>query len=165
MLRARCGVGSKNNFKLATSLDGSSRDGIIQYMAVPVFSIIIAGIASALVGFLWYHPRVFGAAWMRMSNVTPEMANASRRGMLVRALVALVAATIAAFVMSFFMLAWGISDWIGCVVLAFWCWLGFVAPAMLGQVLWERKPFALYLINSLYWLVSFVIIALILQYI
>src|SRR3989344_3541804 len=90
---------------------------------VTFFPILAAGIVSAVIGFVWYHPRVFGSAWMRMSNITPEMVE---RGI--------------------------------------WSWIGFVAPAMLGQVLWEQKPFSLYLINVGYWLVSFVAMAIVLLF-
>jgi len=57
-----------------------------------------------------------------------------------------------------------IYDWIGAVELGIWSWIGFVAPAMLGQVLWEQKPFSLYLINAGYWLVSFIAMAIVLLF-
>jgi hypothetical protein len=126
--------------------------------------ILIAGIAAVLIGFLWYHPRVFGGAWMRMSNITPEMANADRRSMWLRALVAMLGSMLAAYFMGYFGLVLGVADWVGALQLALWCWIGFVAPTMLGVVLWERKPLALYLINSLYWLVVFALTALVLLY-
>jgi hypothetical protein len=126
--------------------------------------ILIAGIAAVLIGFLWYHPRVFGGAWMRMSNITPEMANADRRSMWLRALVAMLGSMLAAYFMGYFGLVLGVADWVGALQLALWCWIGFVAPTMLGVVLWERKPLALYLINSFYWLVVFAFTALVLLY-
>jgi hypothetical protein len=75
---------------------------------------------------------------------------------------ALLASMLAAYVMSYFGIAWGVYDWIGAIELGFWCWIGFAAPALLGSVLWEQKPFRLYLINSLYWLVTLVVMAIIL---
>ena len=62
--------------------------------------------------------------------------------------------------MSYFAIAWGVFDVIGAIELGFWSWVGFVAPTMLGVVLWEQKPIKLYLINALYWLVAFVAIAI-----
>ena len=33
-------------------------------------------------------------------------------------------------------------------IVGIWLWLGFVATTMIGMVLWEGKPFRLYLINA-----------------
>ncbi len=37
------------------------------------FSILfIAALVPLIIGFIWYHPKVFGNAWMAASGVTPE---------------------------------------------------------------------------------------------
>lgn len=36
----------------------------------------------------------------------------------------------------------------------FWNWLGFVAPVTVGSVLWEGKPWKLWVLNNSYYLVS-----------
>jgi hypothetical protein len=122
-------------------------------------AVIASGIAAALIGYIWYHPKVFGAAWARMSGLTPEMQAAARNRMPLMAFVGLLAATFVAYVMSYVSAAWGFYDWQGALQLGFWCWAGFVAPIMLGSVLWEQKPFSLYLINALYWLLAFLVMA------
>ncbi len=99
---------------------------------------------------------------MRMTNITPEMAERGKKRMPLMALIGLLAAMLVAWVMSYVGVLLGVYDWFGAIELGFWCWLGFVAPTMLGIVLWEQKPFRLYLINSLYWLASFIVMALIL---
>ena len=109
-------------------------------------------------------PRVFGSAWMRRSNITPEMAERGKKRMPLYAFLAFLASMLAAYVMNYFGIAWGVYDWIGAIELGIWSWIGFVAPAMLGQVLWEQKPFLLYLINAGYWLVSFVAMAIVLLF-
>ena len=129
---------------------------------VSLWPILAAGIAATLLGWVWYHPKVFGTHWMRMSNITPEMAEAGKRRMPLMALVGLLAAMLVAYVMSYFGVAWGVYDFIGAIELGFWSWIGFVAPTMLGSVLWDQKPFRLYLINTLYWLVALIVMAIIL---
>ena len=76
--------------------------------------------------------------------------------------VGFLAAMLIAYVMSYFGMAWGVADWIGALELSIWCWLGFTAPVLLGTVLWEQKPFKLYVINALYWFVVLVVMAQIL---
>ena len=129
-------------------------------MEVAFFPVLAAGVVAVLLGWAWYHPSVFGTAWMRMSNVTPEMAERGKKRMPLIMLVALVASMLIAWVMNYIGILLGVYDVVGAIVLGFWCWVGFVAPTMLGMILWEQRPFRLYLINTLYWLVTFIAIAL-----
>ena len=131
---------------------------------VTFWPVLFAGIVSVIIGFVWYHPRTFGALWTRLSNLTPEAVEKGKRRMPINAFVGLLASMFAAYVMNHFGIAWGVFDWIGAIELGFWCWAGFVAPPMLGIVLWEGKPVRLYLINALYWLVSFIAMALVLLF-
>ena len=138
--------------------------GIIDTMLVAFLPIFVAGLVAVLIGWIWYHPSVFGSAWMRMSGITPEMAESGKKRMPLMAFFGLLAAMIVAYVMSYFALAWGVYDWIGALELGFWCWIGFTAPPMLGMVLSEHKPVRYYLIVSLSWLVSFIAMALVLLF-
>ena len=132
------------------------------FSSATALAILVAAVAATIIGFIWYHPRVFGAAWMRYTGITPEMADRGKHRMPLHALFGLIAGVVVAYVMFWFGAAWGVYDWTGALQLAFWCWIGFIAPILLGTVIWEQKPFRLYLINVLYWLVTFIVIALIL---
>ena len=35
-------------------------------------AIVVAAVAALAIGALWYNPKVFGTAWMRESDMTPE---------------------------------------------------------------------------------------------
>ncbi len=115
-----------------------------------------------IIGYVWYHPRVFGSVWMRAANLSPQAAEAGKKKMLPMAFAGLLASMVVAYVLNYFGIAWGVFDWIGGVELGIWSWIGFVAPTMLGSLLWEQKPFKYYAINTGYWLVSFVVMAVIL---
>lgn len=127
-----------------------------------LIKIIASGISSVLIGFVWYHPRVFGTAWMRMVNMTPEKAERAKRRMPIHAAVGILSSMLIAYVMVYIGIAWGFYDWIGALVLGLWSWIGFVVPTMLSRVLWEQSPFKLFLIDAFYWLVAFIVIAMIL---
>lgn len=130
--------------------------------AVSIWPIVAAALASMLIGYVWFHPRVFGALWMRLINVTPEMAARAMRERQRSTVVALVASMVIAYVMNYFGIAWGVYNVVGGVELGFWCWIGFVAPTLLTQVTWEQRPFSLYIISALYWLASFIAMGVIL---
>ena len=129
---------------------------------VTFWPILAAGVAAVVIAFIWYHPKVFGSAWMRMVNFTPEQSERGKKKMPLMVVFGLLSAMIVAYVMNYFGIAWGVFDWIGALELGFWCWVGFVAPTMLGMVLWEQRPFKQYLINALYWLVAMLVMAVIL---
>jgi len=131
---------------------------------VAFLPILFAGVVSVVIGFVWYHPKVFGSAWVRLTNLSPEAVETGKKRMPLMAFFGLVASMLAAYVMNYFGVAWGVYDVIGAIELGFWCWIGFVAPTMLGIVLWEQKSFKLYLINVLYWLVSFIAMAIVLVF-
>ena len=127
---------------------------------VSFLPIFVSGIVTVIIAFGWYHPKVFGSAWMRMAGISPEAAERGKKKMPIAVAAAFFSSMLIAYVMNYFGGAWGVYDIVGAVELGAWSWLGFVAPTMLGIVLWEQKPFKLYLINALYWLVSFIAIAI-----
>lgn len=100
---------------------------------------------------------------MRLANVTPEMAERGKKMMPLSVVVSLCGSMLIAYVMNYVGIAFHIFDWVGAIFeLALWCWLGFIVPTSLGTILWEQRPLKLYLINTLYWLVTFIVMALIL---
>lgn len=124
--------------------------------------LLAAGIANAVIGMIWYNPRVFGTAWMRMSNITPEQAERGKKRMALSAVIGIIAAAWLAWVMSFVLAAFGVYDIPGAIDVSFWLWAGFVVPVMLGVVLWEAKPLTLYFINIGYWLIALLVTGVIL---
>jgi hypothetical protein len=131
---------------------------------VAFLPILAAGIANVIIGMLWFHPKLFGARWMREVNSTPEMIERGKRTMTRNAVIALLAGMLAAYVMDFFGVAYGVTDIWGAIQLGFWSWLGFTAVPMLGMVLWEQKSLRYYAIVSGGWLVSFVVMSLVLYF-
>lgn len=129
---------------------------------VTIWPLVAAAAAHMTIGAVWYHPNVFGTKWMQLNHLTPEMIEKGTRRRPLYLLLSFIAGLVAAYVMNYFGIAWSVFDIVGAFELAIWCWLGFVAPAMFGQVIGEQKPFRLYLINALYWLVSFIVMAIIL---
>lgn len=127
---------------------------------VTLLPIAIAAAVNVVLGMIWYNPKVFGTTWMTLGGIQPS--ERGKKLMPLMAFFGFLAAMIVAYVMNHFGVAWGVFDWIGAVELGFWCWLGFCAPTMLGSVLWEGKPFKYYAITTGFWLVSFILMAIIL---
>lgn len=41
-------------------------------MEINFIALLVAGIVTLVVGFIWYHPKVFGTIWMREAGLTLE---------------------------------------------------------------------------------------------
>ena len=135
---------------------------MISFVAVNIWAILAAGVAGSVLGMAWYHPKVFGAGWMRMTGVTPDMMEAGKKHMPASFGVALIANLVMAYVIAQALMAFGIATAGSAVLLVGILWLGLIAPPLLSPVLWEQKPLALFGINAGFWLVSPAVMALLL---
>jgi hypothetical protein len=133
-------------------------------MLISLWPIVIAALSSVIIAFVWFHPKVFGASFMREVNLTPEQQEKGKRRMFLYVFFAFLASLVMAYVMSYFLLAWGVYDWIGALELGFWCWVGFIAPPMLGSVLWEMRSIRHYVVVAGYWLLTSIVMAQVLLF-
>lgn len=124
----------------------------INYMAV-----VVAAVINMAVGFLWFGP-LFGKTWMKMIGFTKEdMEKAKASGMTKSYVVAFVAALVMAYVLSHFVQVGGAVSAATGAMIGFWIWLGFIATAVLGSVLWEKKSVNWFILTVGYYLVVLVI--------
>jgi hypothetical protein len=130
---------------------------IINYLAV-----LVAAIASIVLGFLWYGP-LFGKQWIKLMNFDKKkMKEAKNKSMGKTYVVMTIGTLITSYVLAHFVDYLDASNIAGALQAAFWIWLGFVATVMLSTVLWEGKSWKLYSLNSAYWLVNLAVMASIL---
>jgi hypothetical protein len=132
-------------------------------METNFLAVILAAISAMVVGFVWYGP-LFGKLWINLSGFKEEdMQKAQEQGMTKYYAVAFVGALVTAFVLSLIINVTNVSSTIFSVTLALWIWLGFVVTTLLSSVLWEGKPFKLFLLNISQQLVTLVVMAIILS--
>lgn len=136
--------------------------------AVPInyLAVLVAAILNMVLGWLWYGP-LFGKPWMAMMGFTPDkMAAAQKKGMgqsyalmFVGSLVmSWVLAHALIFASTYLMLSGIVAGLMG----GFFNWLGFIAPVTLGSVLWEGKPWKLWVLNAGYYLVGLMLMGVVL---
>ena len=132
-------------------------------MAWPVvnyWAVLVAGIVSMVLGFLWYGP-LFGKMWMGLMKIDKKKAEEMKKKGMSAMLPQFFTAFVSALVLNYFLALFvGYTQAITAVEgmqTGFHLWLGFIATVMIGIVLWEGKPFKLYLINALHYLVVLLI--------
>ncbi len=130
--------------------------------SVNVVAVVVASIASMLVGALWYSPLMFGTTWKRLMELPEKKAKELKKRSSSSYSFAFLSSLVASLVLYFAISSLGAAGVAQGMAVGFWVWLGFVATTQLGAVLWEGKPFELYALNATYSLVSFVVMGAIL---
>lgn len=128
---------------------------------INIWAVLVSALAYMVIGMAWYSPLLFGNAWLKLMSKTPKEVKQMRKGAGKAFAFSIIIALVLSYALAQFLnfISAG-AFWDG-VVVAFWLWLGFIATIQLNSVLYEQKPFKLYLINIGYFLVSIVIMALI----
>ena len=116
---------------------------------VNYWAVLVAAIVSFVIGGLWYSPMLFGKLWMQLSGLTnKDMEAAKKKGMTKSYILQFVASLITACVLAHFISLLNIGTVPELFQLVFLAWIGFQAANTVGMVLWEGKPWSLYLLNT-----------------
>ena len=129
--------------------------GQLDYVAV-----LVAAIASFVLGFLWYGP-VFGKQWMKYTGMTVErMKSVSKNKMTLGYLVTFATAFVEAMFLLFFTLLLQTQFWHTAIMI----WFGFILLSGTGIIFWEQKTWKLFVLNVGYRLANLLVIALVLSF-
>ncbi|KKW23205.1 MAG: hypothetical protein UY65_C0007G0026 [Parcubacteria group bacterium GW2011_GWA2_51_12] len=138
-------------------------------MEVPInyLAVLAAGVSNMILGYLWYGP-LFGKQWIAWSGMNQQSLDAAKtKGVAKSYILMFVGALVMAYVLSHVIVfgsaytqTTGISAGVSSAV---WSWLGFIAPVTLGSVLWDNKPWKLWILNNAYNLVALVLMGIILS--
>ncbi len=115
---------------------------------------IIAALGSWIIGTLWYSPILFGNTWSKLSKIDPKKMDMKKEMPKIASL-GLLSAFVSAAVLGMLLDMTGSTTAIEGMIIGFWVWLGFAATTLVNGVLYEKKPWSLYVINSGYLLVAY----------
>ena len=132
----------------------------VNYLAV-----LVAGVAIFILGGLWYS-LLFKSPWMRLMDITEEkmkaqMATMPKSMMPVMYGMALITGLLTAWVMAIVVAHFGNYSALRGAEVGALCWLGFAGATSYATAMFSMQPKALWLINSAYNLVSFVLAGII----
>lgn len=116
---------------------------------------LLAAVASMVVGTLWYGP-LFGKFWIKEMKFTEEQMAKGKKGMAKTYSVALIVALITAYVLSYMIRG---ANLLEAAIICFWIWLGFIATVKFGDVLWNGKSVKLYIVEASYYLINLLAMA------
>jgi surface polysaccharide O-acyltransferase-like enzyme len=130
---------------------------------VNLWAVLVAAIATMVVGFLWYSPFLFARPWMLAMGYDPdnkakldEMRKSAGKAL------SFVASLVAAFVLGKIIDVATVDSALYGMKIGFAVWLGFVTTVQLTAKLFGNQPTKLYLINTGYQLVCYLVMGAIL---
>lgn len=121
-------------------------------MQIGWLAILVAAILNQLIEFFWYSKWAFGPKWMKLEGIKED-----KKGMGSKMGVSFINSLVIAFFLAFFVARLEIGMISDGILLGFFVWLGFVATAQLPSVIWCKRPFQLFLIDTGYKLLSLMI--------
>jgi hypothetical protein len=134
----------------------------MHFYAINWGAVIVSAIADMLIGFLWYSPVLFAKPWMALMGVkcdTPEEKAAMQKEagpMYGQAFVmSLISAVFLALVITRMFVP--DTDLIRGLKIAFGVWFGFVMTVQYTNALFTKKPKQLFLIDTGYQLVCYLV--------
>lgn len=118
------------------------------FYLVHFFPVLIAAVASTIVGAFWYSPLLFGREWARLTALYREppthAASDARRGYVA----SFAADVVTGAILAFFLSSLAVSNVLDVLAVVWWFWLGFTVPIAFGEVVWGGQPRKLFLLNA-----------------
>lgn len=137
----------------------------MQILGVRILPVVVAAVACMILGFLWYSPLLFAKPWMVLMGYDPNdkaKLDELRKSAGKTYTLAFVASLISAFVLSKIIAVTTVNTAFYGMKVAFAVWLGFVTTVQLTAALFGKQPSKLYLINTGYQLVCYLVMGAIL---
>ena len=130
----------------------------MELVGINLWSVLVAAIATMVVGFLWYSPLLFARPWMLLMGYDPDdkaKVQEMQKSAGPSYGISFVASLVTAFVLAKIIDVTSVTTVLYGMKVGFAVWLGFVATVQLTEVLFAKKPAKLYLINTGYQLVCY----------
>lgn len=135
---------------------------------VNLIAILLASVAGMAVGFFWYGPMLFGKRWMKLMGYTEASMKEDRNKMGkyygISFVLMLVTAFVLWHVMTLSLTFFAYTPFVSGITSAFWMWIGFIMPVQATDVLFGKKTWELFGINTGYQLASVFVMGIVLSF-
>ena len=132
----------------------------MHFLGVNVWAVLVAAVATMVVGFLWYSPALFANSWMKLMGYDPkdkEKIAEMQKSAGPSYFMSLIASILAAFVLGKLITVSGFSNARDGLKIGLVVWLGFVTTVQFTNALFSRQRNRLYMINTGYQLVCYLV--------
>jgi hypothetical protein len=137
----------------------------MMFRGVNLWAVLVAAVSTMIVGFLWYSPMLFAKPWTVLMGYDPndkakmdEMRKSAGKSYAISFVASLVAASVLGKIID----VASVQSPLYGMKIGFAVWLGFVTTVQLTAKLFGNQPTKLYLINTGYQLVCYLVMGVIL---
>ena len=130
----------------------------MHFMDINLLSVLVAAIATMVLGFVWYSPLLFAKPWTVEMGYNPDdkaKMEELRKGAGKSYGISFVASLVSAFILAKIIDITTVDSALYGVKIGFAVWLGFVTTVQLTSKLFGNQSTKLYLINTGYQLVCY----------
>ena len=137
----------------------------MEFMGVNLWSVLAAAVATMILGFLWYSPFLFAKPWTLAMGYDPNdkaKMEEMRKGAGKLYGITFITSLLSAFVLAKIIDVTTVNAVLYGMKIGFAVWLGFVTTVQLTSTLFKKRPIKLYLIDTGYQLVCYLVMGAIL---
>ena len=120
-------------------------------------NICIAIIVAYALGALWYSPVLFAKQWKKLAKLKGKI-SMSAKDVVQSILLTIIMVVALAFALDYAYINTVLDAGIAAIIV----WIGFIVPVMYSPVIWKKQDIKLFWLESVHYLVVFVVVALIL---
>lgn len=134
---------------------------MIDFPAVNWLAVLVAAIATVVVGGLWYAPFAFGKMWQRALGKTDAELDAMRKRAAPGYALAIVGSIVTAYVVAITVKWAGATTATDAILVAVIAWAGYIVSQTMVGTIFEGRSWTLFMINTTNQLVNLVVMALV----
>ncbi len=125
-------------------------------------AVLLSGVLIFMLGGLWYSPVLFARRWVALIGRSEEELKASAGSMPLNYFAVFMCGLITAWVLAQVIAHFSPAGAVEGALIALMCWVGFAGVTSYGTAVFSSKPKELWLIDSGFNLVSFVVAGVVL---
>jgi len=107
---------------------------------INLYAVFIAWIIHTATGLLWFQTKLFGKEWSKLTGKDLKPA----KNWIIPGFAGHLAMI---FVLVIIIKLANINNGPGGLIVGLLCWIGFIVPMEIGELVWEKIPFRLFLIR------------------
>jgi hypothetical protein len=111
-----------------------------QFTEINLAAVVVAWFVHIVLGLLWFQPKLFGNEW---SKLTGQDLKPSSTWIVPGIIGHLLMILVLVFLIKLTNADNGLSG----VLIGLMAWIGFIVPMEIGELIWEKNPFRLFLIR------------------
>lgn len=124
---------------------------------INMWAVLVCGILSIVIGFVWYMPQVLGDMWMKENSLDPKKLESASP---INYVVSVVGFLVLGLVLAWFLKATSADTWMSALRVGLALWAGFSFAPTLTNYLFSQRSLKLVAIDTGYPLVCTVVFSL-----